>query len=159
MLADTELNINGTSFKGVYIAILVSLATTLGGGVWTASSLYGRLEAVEGIQVPNITPMQEKITLIRQQLDSNDVSQLQGRLAELGVNLETIISRQQELLGLQERVVKVEKLVTEMQVTVEKAELATEKADGITKKLDKLSKEIENLWDGMDYLANPIGSN
>ena len=52
MLADTELNINGTSFKGVYVAILLSLATTLGGGVWTASSLYGRLEAVEGILVP-----------------------------------------------------------------------------------------------------------
>ena len=48
MLADTELNINGTSFKGVYVAILLSLSTTLGGGVWTASSLYGRLEAVEG---------------------------------------------------------------------------------------------------------------
>jgi hypothetical protein len=159
MLADTELNINGTSFKGVYVAILLSLATTLGGGVWTASSLYGRLEAVEGIQVPDITPMQEKITLIEQQLDSNDVSQLQGRLAELGANLKTIMERQEKLLELQERVVGVEKLVTEMQVTVEKAEIATEKADGLTKKLDKIDKEIENLWDGMDYLANPIGSN
>ena len=159
MLADTELNINGTSFKGVYVAILLSLATTLGGGVWTASSLYGRLEAVEGIQVPDITPMQEKITLIEQQLDSNYVSQLQGRLAELGANLKTIMERQEKLLELQERVVGVEKLVTEMQVTVEKAEIATEKADGLTKKLDKIDKEIENLWDGMDYLANPIGSN
>lgn len=159
MLADTELNINGTSFKGVYVAILLSLSTTLGGGVWTASSLYGRLEAVEGIQVPDITPMQEKITLIEQQLDSNDVSQLQGRLAELGANLKTIMERQEKLLELQERVVGVEKLVTEMQVTVEKAEIATEKAGGLTKKLDKIDKEIENLWDGMDYLANPIGSN
>ena len=159
MLADTELNINGTSFKGVYVAILLSLSTTLGGGVWTASSLYGRLEAVEGIQVPDITPMQEKITLIEQQLDSNHVSQLQGRLAELGANLKTIMERQEKLLELQERVVGVEKLVTEMQVTVEKAEIATEKADGLTKKLDKIDKEIENLWDGMDYLANPIGSN
>ena len=159
MLADTELNINGTSFKGVYVAILLSLATTLGGGVWTASSLYGRLEAVEGIQVPDVSPINEKITLIEQQLDSNDVSQLQGRLAELGVNLKTIMERQEKLLELQERIVEVEKLVTEMQVTVEKAELATEKADVITKKLDKISKEVDNLWDGMDYLANPIGSN
>ena len=38
-LEETELKIGGTSFKGVYIAILFSLATTLGGGVWTASSL------------------------------------------------------------------------------------------------------------------------
>jgi DNA repair exonuclease SbcCD ATPase subunit len=159
VLAETELNINGTSFKGVYVAILLSLATTLGGGVWTASSLYGRLEAVEGIQVPDVSPINEKITLIEQQLDSNDVSQLQGRLAELGANLKTIMERQEKLLELKERIVEVEKLVTEMQVTVEKAELATEKADVITKKIDKLSKEVDNLWDGMDYLANPIGSN
>ena len=158
MLADTELNINGTSFKGVYVAIVLSLATTLGGGVWTASSLYGRLEAVEGIQVPDVTPMQEKITLIEQQLDSNDVSQLQGRLAELGVNLKTIMERQEKLLELQERVVDVEKLVTEMQVTVEKAELATKTSVEINDKLKKLQKEIENLWDGMDYLANPIAN-
>ena len=63
-LAETELTIGGKSFKGVYIAILLSLATTLGGGVWTASSLYARLEAVEAVTVPSIVPLEEKILLI-----------------------------------------------------------------------------------------------
>ena len=51
-LEDTELTIGGTSFKGVYIAILLSLATTIGGGVWTASSLYSRLETAESRYIP-----------------------------------------------------------------------------------------------------------
>jgi len=62
-LAETELTIGGTSFKGVYIAILMSLATTLGGGVWTASSLYSRLEALEALDIPELGPLEEKLYL------------------------------------------------------------------------------------------------
>ena len=64
-LEDTELKIGGTSFKGVYIAILLSLATTLGGGVWTASSLYSRLQDVESLSIPNIKPIQEEVALVQ----------------------------------------------------------------------------------------------
>ena len=65
-LAETELKIGGTSFKGVYIAILLSLATTLGGGVWTASSLYRRLQDLESRHIPDIKPLEEKILLVEQ---------------------------------------------------------------------------------------------
>ncbi len=136
MLTDTELNIGGTKLKGVWIAIVLTIGTSIGGTVWTASSLYSRLEAVESIQIPDTTEMQEQ-------------------LVALGSNLETIMERQKELIALQERVVDVEKLVTEMQVTVEKAKLATENSDKIQGKLDKIDKEVESLWQGMDFLANP----
>jgi hypothetical protein len=119
-LAETELTIGGTSFKGVYIAILLSLATTLGGGVWTASSLYSRLEAVEALQIPDIVPLEEniasvessltgRIDLIQQELIANDVGQLQGKLAELGVNLKTIADQQTSLLLINDRVIELEK--------------------------------------------------
>ena len=81
-LADTELSIGGVKFKGIYIAVVLSLATTIGGGVWTASSLYSRLEGVESRKIPNVTPIKEDIQLIQQQLVDNDVSKLQGKLAE-----------------------------------------------------------------------------
>lgn len=136
MLTDTELNIGGTKLKGVWIAIVLTIGTSIGGTVWTASSLYSRLEAVETRPIPDTTEMQEQ-------------------LVALGSNLETIMERQKELIALQERVVAVEKLVTEMQVTVEKAELATENSDKIQGRLDKTDKEIESLWQGMDFLANP----
>jgi len=46
-LESTELKIGDTSFKGVWIAIVLGIGSTIGGGVWTASSLYSRLEAGE----------------------------------------------------------------------------------------------------------------
>ncbi len=66
-LKDTELSIGGVKFKGIYIAVLLSLATTLGSFVWTASSLYSRLEKVENRKIPNVTPIKEDIQLIQQQ--------------------------------------------------------------------------------------------
>lgn len=166
-LAETELTIGGTSFKGVYIAILLSLATTLGGGVWTASSLYSRLEAVEALQIPDIVPLEEEIAtvesslsgrvdLIQQELIANDVGQLQGKLAELGVNLKTIADQQTSLLLINDRVIELEKEIETMRATVAKAELMTKDLEDVDSKLKKMDTEIEDLWSGMDYLSNPL---
>ena len=166
-LAETELTIGGTSFKGVYIAILLSLATTLGGGVWTASSLYARLEAVESRSIPTITHIEEQaitdkqellsaIKLIEQELADNDVSQLQGKLAALGVNLQTIIDQQEKLLLIDENVNSLEKDIETMKSTVAKAELMTNNLTKLDGQLKIISREIEDLWQGMDYLSNPL---
>lgn len=155
-LEDTELKIGGTTFRGVYIAILLSLATTLGTGVWTASSLYSRLQDVESRVIPDIKPLQEQVALIEQQLGQSNISGLQGDLATLGTNLETIMERQTELLQLQERVVEVEKAVKGMEVVVERAELSSAANQDIADRLAKITKEIDSIWEGMDYLANPL---
>lgn len=155
-LEDTELKIGGTTFRGVYIAILLSLATTLGTGVWTASSLYSRLQDVESRVIPDIKPLQEQVALIEQQLSQSNISGLQGDLATLGTNLETIMERQAELLLLQERVVEVEKAVKGMEVVVERAELSSAANQDIADRLAKITKEIDSIWEGMDYLANPL---
>ena len=166
-LAETELTIGGTSFKGVYIAILMSLATTLGGGVWTASSLYSRLEALEAIEIPKLAPLEEqllkvgqdletKIELIEQELKANDVSQLQGKLATLGVNLETIATQQAKLLTINDKVVELEKELESMRVTVTQAELIAKDLQDVDSKIKKINTEIEDLWSGMDYLSNPL---
>ena len=166
-LQETELKIGGTSFKGVYIAILFSLATTLGGGVWTASTLYSRLESVESRYNPNISPIEEqivgdkqellsKIELINQQLLDNDVSQLQAKLAALGVNLETIIAQQEKLLLIDDNVNDLEKDIESMKGTVTKAELVTEKVTGFEARVVTIKREVEDLWSAMDYLSNPL---
>ena len=166
-LDETELKIGGQSFKGVYIAILFSLATTLGGGVWTASSLYARLEAVESRSIPTITHIEEQaitdkqellsaIKLIEQELADNDVSQLQGKLAALGVNLQTIIDQQAKLLLIDENVNSLEKDIETMKATVAKAELMTNNLTKLDGQLKTITREIEDLWQGMDYLSNPL---
>ena len=173
-LEDTELTIGGVSFKGVYIAILLSLATTLGGGVWTASSLYSRLEALEALQIPELAPLEEqllkvgqdletKIELIEQELRANDVSQLQGKLATLGVNLQTIADQQGKLLLISDKVTKLENDIQAMRGVVAAAEVATNSLkdsqvdrNRVEDKLKKIDTEIDDIWSGMDYLSNPL---
>ncbi|MDB4278354.1 hypothetical protein N9917_01990 [Deltaproteobacteria bacterium] len=155
-LADAELTIGGVKLKGIYIAVVFSLATTIGGGVWTASSLYSRLEGVEGLFIPNVTPLEERITLIEQELEANDVSKLQGKLAELGVNLKTIATQQEKLLAIGDKVNELEKDIEGMKATVAKAEVLASDATKLDTKLKTMNREIQELWDGMDYLANPL---
>jgi flagellar capping protein FliD len=155
-LAETELTIGGTSFKGVYVAILLSLATTLGGGVWTASSLYSRLEAVESQQIPDIVPLEEKILLVEQELESNDVGQLQGKLAELGVNLVTIKDQQAALLDIKTKVTDLEKDIETMKSTVKQAELITAKSEDIDKRIQAIGRDLDSVWEALDYVSNPL---
>ena len=166
-LENTELKIGDVSFKGVYIAILFSLATTLGGGVWTASSLYSRLEAVESTQIPDIAPLEEsvltnrqelnaQIELIKQELKDNNVSQLQGKLATLGTNLVTIRDQQEKLLAIDSSVDQLEKDISRMMAIVEKAELLTKAMSDLDARMKVSQREIEDLWQGMDFISNPL---
>ena len=155
-LADTELTIGGTSFKGVYVAILLSLATTLGGGVWTASSLYSRLEALESQQIPDIAPLEEKILLVEQELEANDVGKLQGKLAELGVNLVTIKDQQAALLDIKTKVTDLEKDIEGMKSTVKQAELITAKSEDIDKRIQAIGRDLDSVWEALDYVSNPL---
>lgn len=155
-LEDTELKIGNTSFKGVYIAILFSLATTLGGGVWTASSLYSRLEALEAVQIPNIVPLEEEVLLIKQELEDNDVSKLQGKLAELGTNLVVIKEQQTGLLLIQSQVSDLDKEIEAQKAVVAKAELITEDMKELKEKLKKIGINVDDIWTALDYMSNPL---
>ena len=164
-LEATELNVGGLKLKGVYIALLFTIVSTIGGTIWTASTLYGRLESVESdkIEKKDINPIIEQVALVEQQLKDNDISSLQGKLAQLGTNLQTIMTQQAELLAIKERVVEAEKEVTDMKATVQSAKLIVEKVDGFNKQLNnfdtkskKLEREINDIWTAMDDLANPL---
>ena len=155
-LAETELSIGGVKFKGIYIVILVSLATTIGSFVWTASSLYSRLESVESRAIPQVGPIEEKIGLIEQQLKDNDIASLSAKLATLGTNLETIVGQQEKLLELSKDVSKLDKDIETMKATVKQAELISESLGDVDDRIKIVNKEINDLWDGMDYLSNPL---
>ena len=162
-LEETEINVGGVKFKGVYIAVVLGFVSTIGGTIWTASELYSRLEAVEAYEIPDIAPLHEEIQLIKQELEDNDVKSLQGKLAELGTNLKTIIEQQKELLAIKERVIQAEKDVEAMRTTVAEAKLIVGKVEGFENylkqfetKIEKVDKEIDDIWLGMDELSNPL---
>jgi len=136
-LESTELKIGDTSFKGVWIAIVLGIGSTIGGGVWTASSLYSRLEAVEAQQIPDISPIREN-------------------LATLGTRLETLLSQQEKLLELNTDVSTLSNEIEAMKATVTKAEIIINDIGDTEVKFKTINKEIEDLWQGMDYLSNPL---
>jgi peptidoglycan hydrolase CwlO-like protein len=136
-LEKSELNINGTSFKGVWIAIVMTIGTSIGGTVWTASSLYSRLEALESKKIPDISPIREN-------------------LGTLGTRLDTLLSQQEKLLELNTDVSKLANEIEAMKGTVAKAEIIIEDIGDVDGKIKTLTKEVEDLWQGMDYLSNPL---
>lgn len=178
-LEDMELDVGGTKIKGVWIAILFSFASTIGGGIWAASEFFSRLEALEEtvqealnssnntnqrfedfreIWVDDKKTIVSDISVAKQQIQDANIDELQGKLAGLDTNLKTILDRQAELIAIQERVVQVEKQITETATLVQKAEIMMKDADQINGKLTRIQKEIDDIWEGMDYLSNPYGN-
>jgi len=155
-LADTELSIGGVKLKGIYIAVVFSLATTIGSFIWAASSLYGRLEAVESIVVPDVTPIEENIKLIQQQLVDNDIRQLSAKLATLGTTLVTMTESHKNLLELQSDVSELSKEIEAMKSVVKQAELVTEALSEYKDEYKGIKREIEDLWMGLDHLSDPL---
>lgn len=132
-IEDTELNIGGVKLRGVYIAIVMSMATTIGGGIWAVAEFYGRIEAVEEAVSGNGATT-EKLTV-------------------LGTNLETIMENQRELLDMRDRIAEVEKTSAENDVLVQQFKVTV---DGIDKSFTKINKEIDDIWRGLDAASNPL---
>jgi len=154
-LLDAELSIGGVKIKGIYIAIVIAIGSGIGTGLYKVSNLYDRLAAVEGRNIPDIVPLNKQIALIETQLKDNNVSQLQGKLAELGTNLVVIKDQQGGLLEIKESVKKLEQDIIQMQTTVEKAELATKQVASFPDEMKLIKQSVDELWDGLDYLSNP----
>lgn len=156
MIEGSELKIGGQTFKGAWIAVVLAIGSTIGGGVWTASSLYSRLEAVEAISVPDITPLNESIQLIEQQLKDNDISHLSAKLATLGTNLTTISTQQEKLLEITTSVNNLEKEIEAMKSTVKQAELISDSIGDVDERMKVIMKEIDDIWLGLDAVAMPL---
>ncbi len=156
MIEDSELKIGGQTFKGAWIMVVLAIGSTIGGGVWTASSLYGRLEAVEAVSVPDVAPLHESIQLIEQQLKDNDISQLSAKLATLGTNLATISSQQEKLLEITTSVNKLDKEISDMKSTVKQAELISDNIGDVDDRMKVIMKEIDDIWLGLDAVAMPL---
>lgn len=173
-LDELEVNVGGTSFKGVYIAVLLSFASTIGGGIWAASEFFSRLEAQETavdeavvqadvlagrfddlreMNAMRLQKYQVDIEKMQQSMDAADVENLQGKLAELGANLEQIMDAQKELLDLRDRIATIELLGTETEMRVDNK---LEKLSTIDARLKRLQRDIDDVWLALDAM-NPLG--
>ena len=132
-LEDKELTIGGTKLRGVWIAIVMSIGTTVGGGIWATAEFFGRIEAVEQAVSGN-GDTAEKLTV-------------------LGTNLATIMENQKQLLDLRDRIAEVEKTTGENDLLVKQFD---EKVKAIDTNFSKINREIDDLWRGLDAASNPL---
>ena len=173
-MENLELDVGGTKFKGVWIAILFSFASTIAGGIWTASEFFNRLAAQEqsvqdaaqvsleiqaqfdelkGMVDTQLNSYKNTINVVQQQLADNDVSGLQGKLATLGTNLQAIMERQGELLDLRDKISEIEKQSGEQSILIESQLKSLSRYD---EDMKRIKREIDDLWNGLDALSNPL---
>ena len=161
---EIELDVGGVKFKGVYIAILMSFATTIGGGIWAASEFVSRIDNLEASvaglssSIPDISPMQEQIIAIETKITDNDLGHLQGKLAELSTLLDNIKERQQEVLdnaaASNAKVISMEKDWIEIR---NEYKAMADAIKGFEDAVGKFKTEIDDLWKGLDAASSPLG--
>ena len=163
-LEDMELDVGGVKFKGIYIAILLSFATTIGGGIWAASEFVSRISNLEtrfedAVQVlDKIEPLEIDLASIKTKIEDNDLGHLQGKLAELDTLLNNIKERQTEVLAdastSTSKVIALEKDWIEVRNEYKKMADAIKQFE---KDVQNFKKEVDDLWKGLDAASSPLG--
>ena len=175
-LEDIEVNVGGTSIKGVWIAIVVTFGSTIGGGIWAASQFFSQLneqsESViaataqaEGLaqrfndlrdsNTTRLQAMDLSLSSMEQAMTAADVENLQGKLAELGANLMQIMDAQQELLDIRDRISSVEKISSETELRVSGK---LDALDTLDDRLKRYERDMDDIWMAIDA-TNPLGGN
>ena len=163
-IEDIELDVGGTKFKGIYIAILMSFATTIGGGIWAASEFVSRIDNIEANleatieSIPDIEPMELELASIRTKIEDNDLGHLQGKLAELDTLLLSIKERQSEvLLNASESTTKVNTMEKDWIEVRNEYKVMADMIKKFEQDVQKFKKEVDDLWKGLDAASSPLG--
>ena len=161
---DFEIKLGGFTFKGIYLAIFLPIISGIVGGVWTISGLYNSFTSLEeqvseqntsiSAQDSLTSDISKRLVLIEQSISDNDLSTLQGKLAELSTNLVAIMEAQKELMDLKDRFKDVE-------VSSKENALLVDSYDNRIKELERKiaihQREVDDIWKAMDAIANPLG--
>ena len=163
-LEDMELDVGGVKFKGIYIAILLSFATTIGGGIWAASEFVSRISNLEtsfedAVQVlDKIEPLEIDLASIKTKIEDNDLGHLQGKLAELDTLLNNIKERQTEVLAdastSTSKVIALEKDWIEVRNEYKKMADAIKQFE---RQVQDVKQYSDDLWKGLDAASSPLG--
>lgn len=157
---DFELKIGNFTFKGIYIAIFLPIISGLAGGVWYVSDFYNRINVIDALANSNssyganINDIEARLSSVEQSINDNDISSLQGKLAELGTNLSLIMEAQKELMDLKDQFKDIDVVAKENKLLVESYESRIKELEN---KIKLHQREVDDIWKGMDALANPLG--
>lgn len=150
-MQDIELNVGGTKFKGVYFAILISFATTIGGGLYGAFEFINRMSVAEAdISLISVAlgelKAEERLTKIENDLEAVDIEQLQGKLAELRTTL----------LNIMDQVKKLDTVEQNSQNSINTVTRLDGQMEQLRKDMNTLQIDMDDAWLAMEAIANPL---
>lgn len=173
-LDDIEVNVGETKLRGVWIAIVISFGSTIGGAIWAASQFFSELNAqseavvtataqadalarrfddLREANAQRLQAMDIKLSNMEQAMTAADVENLQGKLSELGATLSQIMDAQKELLDLRDRISSVEKTSSESEL---KVSAKLESLQSLDTRLKRFERDMDDLWMAIDA-TNPLG--
>lgn len=102
-LEETEINVGGVSFKGVYIAVFLTALGTVSGGIWAASEFYSRVGAIEESldDIPNIAPITERVSVIEDRLNSMTIPDITKLETDMAATMEAVNTIKVDIAGIQ----------------------------------------------------------
>lgn len=124
-LEETEINVGGVSFKGVYIAVFLTALGTVSGGIWAASEFYSRVGSIEetletipdvspiverlsvlenrvnAISIPDIAPVTERVSVLEDRLNSMTIPDITTLETNMASSMEAINTIKVDIAGIQ----------------------------------------------------------
>ena len=83
-----------------------------------AEGLAERFNDLARMNATRLQDMDKKLSNMEQAMTAADVENLQGKLSELGANLQQIMDAQKELLDIRDRIANAEKISSESEIKV-----------------------------------------
>lgn len=170
-LESTELSVGGVKLKGVYIAVVLSFASTIAGGIFAASKFIHRIDTLETRVGEIKMPDGEPVVKLIENVDSlnNEVKGLQNKQKE---NEERLGKQDVALKELQTQiasndVAKLQGTIARIQTTMESVTgglrdvqqigkdvaQTRERMVGIERDMQVLKKDVDSQWNAIDTLG------
>jgi hypothetical protein len=156
-LDTTELSVAGVKFKGIVIAVVFSIVSSVSGGVWWASKQVARFEQLEttvnSIKLPDGEPLLKLIeqvesleknhnTTIAKQNDLEAISNKHS--TELG-SLKTLIESND--------VAKLQGSIASLKTTVDGVSVFTRDVQLMRETMVTLKRDVDDQWKAIDQIG------
>lgn len=154
-LEETEINVGGVSFKGVYIAVFLTALGTISGGIWAASEFYSRVGAMEEAiaetagEIPDVAPLAERLSVLEDRLNSMTVPDITNLETNMSATMEAVSTLKVDIARIQiPDLTPIETQIREIEV-----QLRDNNIGQLQGKLTELSTSLANMMEQVRTLT------
>jgi hypothetical protein len=156
-LETTELSVGGVKFRGIVIAVVFSIVSSVSGGVWWASKQVARFEQLEttvnAIKMPDGEPL---VKLIEQvdtlEKNHNATIAKQSDLEAVSNKHTTELGSMKTLIESND-VAKLQGSIASLKTTVDGVSVFTRDVQSMRESMVILKRDVDDQWKAIDQLG------